>query len=151
MRNKIHSMLLGTGMAVPDNILTNHDLEKMVDTSDQWITERTGIKIRRIVNEKQNNSDLASEAAQKALADAGLKAKDLDTIIIATVTGDVTFPSTACYVQDKIGAVNAAAFDIQAACAGFIFGLSIADSYVATGRSKNVIVIGSEILSRIVD
>ena len=151
MHNKISSMMLGTGMAVPKKTLTNLDLERMVDTSDQWIQERTGIQVRHIVDDKVQNSDLASEAARKALADSSLSAEDIDTIIVATVTGDVTFPSTACLVQDKIGAVNAAAFDIQAACSGFIFGISIADGFIATGKSKNVLVIGSEVLTRIVD
>jgi 3-oxoacyl-[acyl-carrier-protein] synthase-3 len=144
-------MILGTGVAVPEKTLTNADLERMVDTDDQWITERTGIKVRHVVDDKTQNSDLASEAATKALQDAGLDAKDLDTIVVATVTGDVCFPSVACYVQKKIGAVNAAGFDIQAACSGFLFALGIADSFIASGQGKNVLIIGSELLTRIVD
>lgn len=143
--------MLGTGTAVPEKTLTNFDLEKMVDTSDQWIQERTGIQVRHVVDDKIQNSDLCAEAANKALAESGLSAADVDTIIVATVTGDVTFPSTACYVQDKIGAINATAFDIQAACSGFIFGLDIADSLIGLGKGKNVLVIGCEVLTRIVD
>jgi 3-oxoacyl-[acyl-carrier-protein] synthase-3 len=138
-------------VAIPNKTLTNHDLEKMVETSDQWISERTGIKVRHIIDDDKNNSDLASEAAQNALENAGLTSGEIDTIIVATVTGDVTFPTSACFVQDKIGAVNAAAFDIQAACSGFIFGLSVADSFIASRKSKNVLVIGCEVLSRVVD
>lgn len=144
-------MILGTGAAVPEKTLSNFDLEKMVDTSDKWIRERTGIQIRHIVDDKIQNSDLCAKAAIKALDEAGVKAEELDTIIVGTVTGDVNFPSTACYVQKKIGAVNAAAFDIQATCSGFIFALSIADGFIGTGKNKNVLVIGSELLSRIVD
>lgn len=151
MTNNIHSRLLGTGAAIPEKTLTNQDLEKMVDTSDQWIQERTGIQVRRIVDQHTLNSDLASQAARQALEDANMSAEEIDTIVVATVTGDVNFPSTACYVQQKIGAVNAAAFDIQAACSGFLFGLGIADGFIASGKSENVLVIGSELLSRITD
>jgi 3-oxoacyl-[acyl-carrier-protein] synthase-3 len=151
MEHGINSMIVGTGMAVPDKTLSNLDLEKMVDTSDEWIRERTGIQVRHIVDDKIQNSDLGAEAALKALDEAGIKAEELDTIIVGTVTGDVSFPSTACYVQQKIGAVNAAAFDIQATCSGFIFALSVADSFIGIGKSKNVLIIGSELLTRIVD
>lgn len=151
MRNNVHSMLLGTGASIPEKTLTNADLEKMVDTTDQWITERTGIKVRHIIDDKTQNSDLSTDAARKALKAANMQPEEIDAIIIATVTGDVTFPSSACYVQEKIGALNATAFDIQAACSGFLFGMSIADGFIATGRSKNVLVIGTEVLSRIVD
>ncbi|RMD93798.1 MAG: beta-ketoacyl-ACP synthase 3, partial [Calditrichaeota bacterium] len=144
-------MIVGMGAAVPPKKLTNFDLEKMVDTSDQWIRERTGIEVRHIVDEATQNSDLATEAGMKALAEAGFSPEEIDTIIVATVTGDVNFPSTACYVQKKIGAVNAAAFDIQATCSGFIFGMSIADSFIISGKSKKVLLIGSEVLSKIVD
>lgn len=151
MPNSIVAKIRGTGAAVPEKTLTNADLAKLVDTSDEWITERTGIKVRHIVDDKTLNSDLASEAARKALVEAELQAEDLDTIIVATVTGDVNFPSTACYVQQKIGATNAVAFDVQAACSGFLFALSIADSFISSGRSRNVLIIGSEVLTRIVD
>ncbi len=151
MQNNTGSMILGTGVSIPPKVLTNGDLEKIVDTSDEWIQTRTGMQVRHIVDDKLNNSDLASEAAQNALQAAGVAAEEIDTIVVATVTGDVTFPSTACYVQDKIGAINAAAFDIQAACSGFIFGLGIADSFINTGQGKKILVIGSEVLTRIVD
>ncbi len=151
MPNSIVAKIRGTGAAVPEKTLTNSDLAKLVDTSDEWITDRTGIKVRHVVDDKILNSDLASEAARKALAEAELQAEDLDTIIVATVTGDVNFPSTACYVQQKIGATNAAAFDVQAACSGFLFALSIANSFISSGQSRNVLIIGSEVLTRIVD
>ncbi|TDI94209.1 MAG: ketoacyl-ACP synthase III [Caldithrix sp.] len=152
MQNKtVSSMICGIGAAVPERILTNADLAKMVDTTDQWIHERTGMKVRHIVDDKVQNSDLSAQAAKKALDDAQMTAEEIDTIIVATVTGDVRFPATACYVQEKIGAVNAAAFDISAACSGFLFGLRIADAFIASGKSKNVLIIGCEILSRIVD
>ena len=149
--NTVSSMIRGIGAAVPERILTNADLAKIVDTSDQWIQERTGMKVRHIVDDKVQNSDLSAQAAKKALDDAQMTAEEIDTIIVATVTGDVTFPATACYVQEKIGAVNAAAFDISAACSGFLFGLSIADGFIASGKSKNVLIIGCEVLSRILD
>jgi 3-oxoacyl-[acyl-carrier-protein] synthase-3 len=151
MVNNRRSMIVGTGVAIPEKTLTNSDLEKIVETSDQWIQERTGMKVRHIVDDKTQNSDLAAEAARKALADAGMQATDLDTLIVATVTGDVCFPSTACYVQNMIGATKAAAFDVQATCSGFLFALSIADSFITGGRSKNILIIGSELLTRIVD
>lgn len=151
MENKIHSVILGTGVSIPKKTLTNFDLEKMVDTSDEWIRERTGIKIRHVTDKKTLNSDLASEAARQALANANMEAKSLDTIIVATVTGDVTFPSVACYVQQKIGAENASGFDLQATCSGFLFALEMADSLIASGKSKNVLIIGCELLTRIVD
>jgi 3-oxoacyl-[acyl-carrier-protein] synthase-3 len=151
MLNNVHSMMLSTGVAIPEKTLTNSDLEKMVDTSDEWILERTGIQVRHIVDDKIQNSDLASQAAQRALQEAQMNAEEIDTLIVATVTGDVTFPSTACYVQEKIGAVNAAAFDIQATCSGFLFALSVADGFIASGKAKNVLIIGSELLTRIVD
>ncbi len=151
MSPKPLSMILGTGVAIPEKTLTNHDLEKLVDTSDQWIRERTGIEVRHVADETVQNSDLAAQAARQALAEAELDPEQLDTIIVATVTGDVRFPSTACYVQEKIGAVNAAGFDIQATCSGFVFALSLADSLIASGKSRHVLIIGSELLTRIVD
>ncbi|MFQ5636504.1 MAG: beta-ketoacyl-ACP synthase III [bacterium] len=151
MINNVYSKMLSIGVAIPEKTLTNADLEKMVETSDEWIQERTGIKVRHIVDDKTQNSDLASQAAKRALADAQMEAEEIDTIMVATVTGDVTFPSTACYVQEKIGATNATAFDIQAACSGFLFALSIADGLIASGKAKNVMIVGSELLTRIVD
>lgn len=151
MCESIPAMILGTGRAVPDKILTNHDLEKIVDTSDQWIKERSGIERRHILEDGKTNSDLASLASQRALEDAGVKPEELDFIIVATITPDYTFPSTAAQIQAKIGAVNAAAFDISAACSGFIYGLSIADSLIKAELANRVLVIGSEMLSRITD
>lgn len=146
-----HSMVTGLGYAVPDKVLTNADLEKIVDTTEEWIAERTGMKERRIVEDGVVTSDLCTAAAKRAMKEAHLSGKDIDMIIIGTVTGDVHFPATACYVQEKLGAVNAAAFDISAACSGFIYGLAIADNFIATGYYKNILVIGGEILSRITD
>ena len=143
--------ITGTGSYVPEKVLTNHDLEKMVDTSDEWIVERTGIRERRIAEKGVNASDLAVEAAKRALKAAGLKAKEIDIIIVATVTGDMPIPSTACFVQSKLKARNAAAFDINAACSGFTFGLSIANAYICSGMAGKVLLIGAEVLSRITD
>jgi 3-oxoacyl-[acyl-carrier-protein] synthase-3 len=148
---EIRSIIVGTGASVPEKTLSNDDLARIVETNDAWITERTGMKKRHMVDAETQNSDLASQAALQALADAGMPPDDLDTIIVATVTGDVCFPSTACYVQDKIGATNAAAFDLQATCSGFLFGLHTADALIRAGNSKNVLIIGSELLTRITD
>jgi len=148
---KLGAMITGMGMAVPEKVLTNFDLEKMVDTSDEWIRTRTGMVERRIADENTATSDLCTEAAEKALKDAGMSAKDLDVIIIATVTPDTLFPSTACYVQRNLGATNAAAFDISAACSGFLYGLTVGDSFIRGGMYKNILVIGSETLSKITD
>lgn len=145
------AMIIGTGAAAPDKVLTNHDLEKMVDTSDEWIRERTGIERRHILEEGKTNSDLAALAATRALEDAGITAEEIDCILLATVSPDSFFPSTACQVQAKIGAVNAAAFDMSAACSGFLYALTTAESYIASGLYQNVLVIGSEVLSRFVD
>ena len=135
-------------MAVPERILTNADLEKMVDTSDEWIVTRTGIKERRIGDENLAASDLALEASLKALEEAKLKPQDLELIIVGTVTPDFTLPSTACILQDRLGNKKAAAMDVVAACTGFIYGLSIAKAFVEVGQFKNVLVIGVEILSK---
>jgi len=143
--------IIGVGEYLPEKVLTNADLEKIVDTSDEWITTRTGIKQRRIAAETQAASDLASKAAQKALADAKLSPAELELIIVATITGDMQFPSVACFIQQALGAKNAVCFDIAAACAGFIYGISIAQQFIATGAYKNALVIGVEVLSRITD
>ena len=150
-REEPSAMIIGTGSAAPEKVLTNHDLEKMVDTSDEWIRGRTGIERRHILEEGKTNSDLASEAALKAIEDAELTPEDIDCILLATVTPDSFFPSTACQVQAKIGAVNAAAFDMAAACSGFLYALTTAESYIISGQFKNILVIGSEVLSRFVD
>jgi len=141
----------GTGSALPFNVLTNQDLEKMVDTTDEWITTRTGIKERRIASADDFTSTLATSAALKALEMAGVSPEELDMIVIATVTPDYPFPSTACLVQGNLKAVNAAAFDVSAACSGFIYALSIVDSLIRGGTVKKALVIGAEVLSRIVD
>ncbi len=145
------SMITGLGFAVPAKILTNGDLESIVETSDEWIKERTGMSERHVCDEATAASDLATEAAQKAMAKAGVQARDLDIIIVATVTGDTPFPATACYVQKNLGAIQAAAFDISAACSGFLYGLTIADNFIASGNYKNILVIGAECLTKITD
>ena len=147
----IRSKIISTGSYLPEKILTNFDLEKIVDTSDEWITERTGIKERRIASENQAASDLAYEASRLTLEKASLKAEDIDLLIVATVTGDMPFPSTACILQHRLGAKNAAAFDINAACSGFLYGLYVADSFVKSGMHKRVLIIGVEVLSKITD
>jgi 3-oxoacyl-[acyl-carrier-protein] synthase III len=131
--------------------MANSDLETMVDTSDEWITERTGIKERRIAAENQAASDLAYEASKTALARAGIDAKSLDLIIVATISGDMPFPSTACFLQNKLEAVNAAGFDINAACSGFLYSLYMADNLIKSGANKRILVVGTEVLSRITD
>ncbi|HHV93146.1 MAG TPA: ketoacyl-ACP synthase III [Firmicutes bacterium] len=141
----------GTGSAVPERILTNADLEKMVDTSDEWITTRTGIKERRIADEGQATSDLAAAAGRRALDAAGVAPEELDLIIVATVTPDMMFPATACLVQMKLGAINAATFDLSAGCSGFVYALDVAARCVASGGYDRVLVIGAEVLSRITD
>lgn len=151
MKNSPMSMILGTGSAVSGKVLTNFDLEKMVDTSDEWIRERSGIERRHILEECKTNSDLAVLAARRALEDADIKEDELDIIVVGTVTPDSRFPSTACRVQAKLGAINAVAFDISAACSGFIYGLTLADDFVRNNTDKKILVIGSEVLSRITD
>lgn len=143
--------ILGVGSYAPEKILTNYDLEKMVDTSDEWIVSRTGIKERRIAAEEQAASDLAVIAAQKALKNANISAKEIGVIIVATCTPDMYFPATACIVQDKLGCVNAGAFDLSAGCTGFIYALVTAQQFVVSGAVKYALVIGSEVLSRVVD
>lgn len=143
--------ITGTGSALPDKILTNAQLEQMVDTTDEWITSRTGIKERHIAVENEYTSTFAAEAGRRALAMAGLHPEEIDFIIVATVTPDFPFPSTACIVQDLLGATNATAFDLSAACSGFIFGLSIAEKYIRCSAAKKILVIGAEVLSRVVD
>jgi 3-oxoacyl-[acyl-carrier-protein] synthase-3 len=143
--------IIGLGKYLPEKVLTNFDLEKMVETSDEWITTRTGIRERHIANESQSTSDLASLAAKEALKDANLKPEEIELIIVATITPDMPFPSTSCLVQEKIGAKKATCFDIAAACSGFIYGLNIAHQFISSGTYKNALVIGAEILSKSVD
>ncbi|MGC9326420.1 MAG: beta-ketoacyl-ACP synthase III, partial [Candidatus Hinthialibacter sp.] len=143
--------IVSTGMAVPDRVLTNHDLEKMVDTSDQWIRERTGMYARRVSDDSTAASDLAYEASIKALAASTVKAEELDAIIVGTVSGDYSWPATACILQQKLGAKNAMAFDLSAACSGFVYGLSIAQAYIQSGQYKNILLIGVDLLTKVVD
>ncbi|MEK6683521.1 MAG: beta-ketoacyl-ACP synthase III [Nitrospirota bacterium] len=143
--------ITGTGSYLPERIMTNRDIERLVETTESWIVERTGIRERRIADEDEAASDLAVHAARRALEMARVDAKDLDLIIVATATPDMFFPSTACIVQDRIGARRAAAFDLSAACSGFLFALSVADQYIRNGVYRNVLIIGSEVMSRIID
>src|SRR5579871_6043841 len=145
------SRILGTGHYLPPIVRTNADLEKMVDTSDAWISERTGIRARHIAPPSVVTSDMATAAAKSALEMAGLKPTDLDLIIVGTVTPDMPMPATAVYVQQKLGAGQCPAFDLSAACAGFVFGLTIADQFVRSGAMKHVLVVGVELLSRVID
>ena len=145
------SYILGCGSYLPKKILTNNDLSKKLDTSDEWIKTRTGINQRYIADKKQLNSDLAFEAAKKAIKNSKIKTSDIDLIILATSTPDHTFPSTATKIQGKLGIKKGFAFDIQAACSGFIYALSIADNFLSNNQASNALVIGSEIFSRILD
>jgi len=147
----IATRILGTGSATPGAVLTNHDLEKMVNTSDAWIRERTGIENRRILEPGRVTSDVAAEAGAKACTAAGISPSEIDCIILGTVTPDMPMPATATIVQQKLGAPVGAAFDLSAACAGFIYGLGIGDAFVRQGVFKRVLVIGVEILSRVLD
>lgn len=143
--------ILGLGFYLPEKVITNADLEKMVETSDEWIRTRTGISQRRIAAEDQNTSDLAAEAAKRALEEANLQPADLDLILVATMTPDMPCPATACLVQAKLGAPQAAATDVAAACSGFVYGLVMGQQFVASGTYKHVLVVGAEVLSRVID
>ena len=143
--------LLGLGMYVPPKVLTNHDLEKLVETSDEWITSRTGIKERHIAEPGTTTSDLAYEAGRVALKQAGLHAKELDLLIVATTTPDMLFPSASCLVQQRLGAKAAVCFDLSAACSGSVFAIITAQQYLLTGRYRNALVIGAEVLSSFID
>ncbi|PFA66410.1 3-oxoacyl-ACP synthase [Bacillus sp. AFS015802] len=143
--------IIGIGRYLPEKILTNADLEKMVDTSDEWIRTRTGIEERRIANNETNTSDMAYEAAKKAIADAEITPEEIDLIMVATVTPDYPFPSVACLLQERLGAKKAAAMDISAACAGFMYGMITAKQFIDNGAYKNVLVVGVEKLSKITD
>lgn len=146
-----YSKIVGTGSYLPEKILSNTDLEKMVETSDEWITERTGIKKRHIVADDETTTDLAYNAAIKAIEAAGISNDEIDLIIVATTTPTKVFPSTASLVQEKLGIHGCPAFDIQAVCTGFVYALTVADKFIKTAAAKNVLVIGAESLSRIVD
>jgi 3-oxoacyl-[acyl-carrier-protein] synthase III len=147
----IRARITGTGSALPEKVLTNFDLEKMVDTSDEWIVARTGIRERRIAAEGEYTSTFASAAALRALEAAGVAASEIDLIVVGTLTPDFPFPSTACIVQQAIGATNASCFDISAACSGFVYALATAEKFIRTGGAKKALVIGAEVLSRIID
>jgi 3-oxoacyl-[acyl-carrier-protein] synthase III len=145
------AVITGTGSALPAKELSNADLAKMVETSDEWITTRTGIKTRRIAEESETTAQLSTIAAKNAMANAGLSADQIDLIVVGTITPEMVFPSTACFVQDAIGAKNAWAFDLSAACSGFVYSLSIAQQFIETGRYKTALVVGAETLSKITD
>ncbi|KPJ95262.1 MAG: 3-oxoacyl-ACP synthase [Gammaproteobacteria bacterium SG8_15] len=146
-----YSRIAGTGGYLPEKVLTNHDLEKMVETSDQWITERTGIKKRHVASDDETTCDLAEKAARLAIEAAGIKASDIDLIIVATTTPDQVFPSTACLLQARLDIHGCPAFDIQAVCTGFVYAMGVADQFIRGGLSKTALVVGSETMSRIID
>lgn len=143
--------VIGTGSYLPEKVLTNFDLEKMVDTNNEWIVARTGIEQRRIAADNEYTSDLATKAAERALEMAGVSAEEIDLIVMGTITGDYPWPATACVVQNNLGAKNAYAYDLSAACSGFVYALSSAVDFLEVGRGKKALVIGAEILSRIID
>jgi 3-oxoacyl-[acyl-carrier-protein] synthase-3 len=145
------SRIAGTGAAVPDGVLKNTDLERIINTTDEWIVTRTGISERRIARDEEATSDLAERAARRALEAAAVDPIDVDLILVSTATPDMFFPSTACIVQERLGAMNAAAFDLSAACSGFIYGLSVADAYLRAGILRNVLLVGAEALSKLID
>ncbi|MGV6826472.1 MAG: beta-ketoacyl-ACP synthase III [bacterium] len=147
----IYSRITGTGGYLPEKVLSNNDLEKMVDTSDQWIRERTGIEKRHIADENSTTCDLAEQAARRAMNAAGKQPEDIDLIIVATTTPDKVFPSTACLLQQRLDIHGCAAFDVQAVCTGFIYALSVADKFIQSGSARCALVVGAETLSRIVD
>lgn len=147
----MYSRITGTGSYLPEKILTNADLERMVDTSDEWIRTRTGITQRHIARDDQVASDLALYASRNAMQAAGVSSDDIDLIIVATTTPDMIFPSTACILQNKLGIENCPAFDVQAVCSGFVYALATADMFVSSGKCRNALVVGSEIYSKILD
>ncbi len=151
MEKGYKASITGVGSFLPKKVLTNDDLSKVLDTTDEWITKRTGIRERRIVEDGVAASDLAIEASLRALDGANVLPSDVDLIVTSTITPDCLFPSTSCYIQEKIGAMNAGAFDILAACAGFVYALSVANSFVVSGAMKTVLVVGSECLSKVTD
>ena len=149
--NNTYSRIVGTGSYLPQKVLTNRDLELAVDTTDEWIYTRTGIRQRHIAADDEKTSDLALKASRSALRAAGIAAGDLDLIVMATTTPDMVFPSTACLLQAKLGVRNCPAFDVQAVCSGFVYGLATADSFMRSGQYRNALVVGAEIYSRILD
>jgi len=147
----MHSRIIGTGGYLPAKVLTNRDLEKMVDTTDAWIVERTGIRERHIAAEDETSASMGEQAARRAIAAAGIAVDDIDLIIVATTTSDRVFPSTACLLQDRLGIHGCAAFDVQAVCTGFVYALAVADKFVRTDSARCALVVGTETLSRIID
>ncbi|MCE5194776.1 MAG: ketoacyl-ACP synthase III [Nitrospiraceae bacterium] len=147
----MRARIVATGSYTPKKVVTNLDLEKIVDTTDKWIKERSGIEERRIADSKEAASDLAYEAAKAAFKKTKIKPEDIDLIITATITGDMPFPSTSCFLQNKLGVKNTAAFDLNAACSGFLYGISVADSFIRSGKFKRILLVGVELLSRITD
>jgi len=146
-----YARIVGTGSYLPARVVTNHELAQRIDTSDEWIVTRTGIRQRHIAEPEQTSSDLALEASRSALAAAGIGADKIDLIVLATSTPDFVFPSTACLLQAKLGVKGCAAFDVQAVCSGFVYGLAVADSFVRTGQASCALVVGAEVFSRILD
>ena len=149
--SRIYSRIAGTGSYLPEKVLTNADLEKIVDTTDEWITSRSGIRERHVAAEGETTSDLALQAALRALEAAGTRADEIELIIVGTTTPDVIFPSVACYLQQKLGVAGCGAFDVNAACSGFLFALSVADQFIRTGTYRTVLVVGAETLTRMID
>ncbi|MCK4602044.1 MAG: ketoacyl-ACP synthase III [Phycisphaerae bacterium] len=147
----MHAAITGLGAVAPEKVLTNADFEKLLDTSDEWITQRTGIKQRHIASDGETTATLATDAARKALAEAGIQGHDLDMIICATITPEMMFPATACFIQDALGAKGVPSFDLSAACSGFVYGLAIAGQFIATGTYRRILVIGADTLSRVSD
>jgi 3-oxoacyl-[acyl-carrier-protein] synthase-3 len=147
----VYSRIVGTGSALPHRIVSNEELSKRLDTSDEWIASRTGIRQRHIADESQSSSDLGAQASRAALEAAALSADDLDLIIVATSTPDYVFPSTACLMQAKLGTSGQIAFDVQAVCSGFVYGLATADAFIRSGQAKRALVVGAEVFSRILD
>ena len=150
MKNSVITRITGTGSCLPEQIVTNEDLSKVVDTSDEWISSRTGIRERHLAKD-ETTASMAAEAGRRALQDAGIGAEEVDLLIVGTITGDYVTPSTSCEVQEILGAVNAVAFDINAACAGFMFALHTAHAYLQSGIYKTALVLGAETLSKIMD
>ena len=147
----IHTRIIGTGSYLPEKILTNSDLAGLVDTSDEWIQQRTGIRQRHIAADNETTSDLALKASQRALEMAGITPDKLDLIIVATTTPDMVFPSTACLLQAKLGVKGMPAFDLQAVCSGFVYALATADQFMRSGQYEHILVVGAEIYSRRLD
>ncbi len=147
----MYTQILSLGHYLPKNVVTNQELEKKIDTSDEWITKRTGINQRHIASVEESNVFMSHKAAEEAISKSGISAKDLDLIIVTTCTSDKAFPSTACLLQEKLGISHCPAFDLSAACSGFIYGLSVADCYIKSGAAKNILLVSTEIMSRVVN